>query len=55
MSFHCNLHQSWEMSFPKSMCEVRRGPIGVQEESVATEEGSDVVLLGRGGGRWGVI
>lgn len=31
------------MSFPKSMCEGREGPIGVQEETEATEEGSDGV------------
>lgn len=42
-SFHCNLYHSWEMSFSKSMCEGRRGPIGVQEETEATEEGSDGV------------
>lgn len=47
MYFHCNLYQSWEISFPKSTCEGRRGPIGVQEETEATEEGSD--------GVWGVI
>lgn len=42
-SFHCNLYQSWEMSFPKSMCEGRGRAIGVQEETEATEEGSDGV------------
>lgn len=43
-SSHCNLYQSWEMSFPKSTCEGRGGPIGVQEETEATEEGSDGVV-----------
>lgn len=42
-SFHCNLYQSWEMSFPKSMCEGRGRAIGVQEETEAREEGSDGV------------
>lgn len=36
----CNIYQSWETSFPKSMCE-GWSLIGVQEESGAAEEGSD--------------